>query len=112
ELAPRVRFEALVQLLVHDRLPNADALRSFSAAIGRERALDALTLDLLRQAARRRTAPIDALRLGLAALCLDGAPSLERLLGALPSVVGSYARLQAGLEPVPADPSLSCAAHF
>jgi citrate synthase len=112
ELAPRVRFEALVQLLVHDRLPDREALRSFETAIGRERALDDLTVGLLRQAARRRTPPIDALRLGLAALCLDGAPSLERLLGALPSVVGSYARLQVGLEPVPADASLSCAAHF
>jgi citrate synthase len=112
ELAPRVSFEALVQLLLHDRLPDSAAEQAFKIAIGRERELDAVTLGLLRQAAARRAQPIDALRLGLAALCLAGEPSLERLLGALPSVLATYARLQAAQEPIPAEPSLGCAAHF
>jgi citrate synthase len=112
DLAPRVSFEALVQLLLHDRLPDAAALHSFQAAIAQERELDALTLGLLRHAAARHAQPIDALRLGLAALCVAGEPSLERLLGALPSVLAAYTRLAAGLEPLPADPSLGCAAHF
>lgn len=112
DLAPQVSFEALVQLLLHDHLPDAAAVHSFQAAIGSERELDPLTLGLLEQAAARHTQPIDALRLGLAALCVDGEPSLERLLGALPSVVATYTRLQAGLAPVPADPQLGCAAHF
>jgi citrate synthase len=112
DLAPQVSFEALVQLLLHDHLPDAAAVHSFRAAIGQERELDSVTLGLLQQAAARHAQPIDALRLGLAALCLAGEPSLERLLGALPSVVATYARRQAGLEPVPSDPSLGCAAHF
>ncbi|MEO8181815.1 MAG: citrate/2-methylcitrate synthase [Deltaproteobacteria bacterium] len=112
DLAPMVSFEALVQLLLHDRLPDQTAEQTFRAAIGRERELDSLTLGLLQHAAAQQAQPIDALRLGLAALCVAGEPSLERLLGALPSVVATYARLQAGQRPVSAEPSLGCAAHF
>ena len=112
DLAPRASFEAVVQLLLHDRLPDAAAEESFRAAIAGQRALDPVTLGLLRQAAAAQAAPIDALRLGLAALCAGGAPSPERLLGALPSVVAAYARLQAGLEPLPVAASLGSAAHF
>jgi citrate synthase len=112
EVAPRVSFEALVYLLRNDRLPEPAELRELTAAIARERALDSITVELLRRAAARGAAPIDALRLGLSALCVDGAPSPERLLGALPSVVAAYARLQAGLEPVTPDPSLGAAASF
>jgi citrate synthase len=112
ELAPRVSFEALAYLLREDRLPQPAELEAFRAGIARERALDETTVLLLRSAAARSTAPIDALRLGLAALCVDGAPSPERLLGALPSIVAAYARLQAGLEPVAPDPGVSAAASF
>jgi citrate synthase len=112
DLAPRISFEALVYLLRNDQLPEPAALRDLRASIARERALDPITVELLRRAAERGAAPIDALRLGLAALCVAGAPSPERLLGALPSVVATYARLQAGLEPVAPDVSLSAAASF
>ncbi len=112
DLAPRASFEAVVQLLLHDRLPDATTEESFRAAIAGQRPLDPITLGLLRQAAAAQAAPIDALRLGLAALCAGGAPSPERLLGALPGVVAAYARLQAGLEPLPVDPSLGSAGHF
>jgi citrate synthase len=112
ELAPRVSFEALVQLLLHDHLPDAASLRAFRAAVAAERGLDTITLGLLRQAAASGAAPIDALRLGLAALCVRGAPTPERLLGALPAIVASYARLQAGLEPIAPDPELGSAANF
>jgi citrate synthase len=119
DLAPRASFEAVVQLLLHDRLPDAATEESFRAAIASQRALDPITLGLLRQAAAAQAAPIDALRLGLAALCAGGAPSPERLLGALPSVVAASARLQAGLEPLrstrasapPRTSSISCVAN-
>ncbi len=112
ELAPHVSFEALVHLLRQDRLPEQAELEALRAAIASQRALDPITVELLRQAARCGAAPIDALRLGLSALCLEGEPSPERLFGALPSVVAAYARLQAGLEPVAPDASLGCAGSF
>jgi citrate synthase len=112
ELAPRVSFEAVVHLLLFDALPDASALASFSARIGNERELDSTSLGLLREAAARRAEPIDALRLGVAALGASGAPTGERLLGALPSLVAAYARLQAGKEPVAVDAALGAAASF
>jgi citrate synthase len=99
-------------LLLHDRLPDATEEESFAAEIGQQRALDPSTLALLAQAAQANAAPIDALRLGVAALGVHGEPSATRLLGALPSLVASYARLAAGQEPIAPDPSLAAGANF
>jgi citrate synthase len=112
ELAPRASFTSVAYLLLHDRLPDAAEEQSFAAGIGQQRALDPNTLALLAHAAQANAAPIDALRLGVAALGVFGAPSAERLLGALPSLVAAFARLAAGLAPVAPDPSLGAAASF
>jgi citrate synthase len=112
ELAPRASFTAVAFLLLHDRLPDVTEEQSFAAEIGEQRALDPSTLALLAQAARANAAPIDALRLGVAALGVCGEPSRARLLGALPSLVASYARLAAGQGLVAPDPSLGAAASF
>jgi len=112
ELAPAASFTAVAFLLLHDRLPDAAEERSFAAEIAGQRTLDPSTLGLLAQAAQANAAPIDALRLGVAALGVSGAPSRERLLGAMPSLVAAFARLSAGQQPVAPDPSLSAAASF
>jgi citrate synthase len=112
ELAPRASFTAVAFLLLHDRLPDAAEEQSLAAEIGKHRALGPGTLALLEQAARAGAAPIDALRLGVAALGVHGEPSAARLLGALPSLVASYARVAAGEAPVTPDPSLGAAASF
>jgi citrate synthase len=66
---------------------------------------------LLGQAARARTAPIDALRLGAASLATS-TPSPERLLGALPTIVATYERLLAGQAPLTPDTEHTRAESF
>ena len=111
DVAPRVPFEAMAHLLLEDRLPSAGELASFRRAIAAERALGAGTLALLRDAARARVAPIDALRLGVASL-VGGEVTPVRLLGALPAIAAAYARLLDGREPLPVDPELSSSESF
>jgi citrate synthase len=99
ELAPRRAFEAVAYLLFNDRLPTSAEERAFTRAIAEQSSLEPLTLSLLEQAARVHAAPIDALRLGAASLSTS-TPSPERLLGALPTIVATYARLLAGRKPL------------
>src|SRR5688572_25488884 len=77
-LAPRVSFEALAFLLLHDRLPEAEELAAFQIGIARHRVLDASTLALLTGAAKARATPMAALRLGVASLA-GAAATAERL---------------------------------
>lgn len=111
ELAPRCSFEAVAYLLLHDRLPSREEERAFAGAIARERTLPPLALQLLAEAAAAGAAPIDALRLGTASLSVE-VPRVERLLGALPTLVASYERLRKGLAPVAPRPELPASASF
>ncbi len=111
DIAPSVPFEALAYLLFNDRLPDTTELAAFRREIGQRRGLGGTTLALLGEAARAGAAPIDALRLGVASLGIEDV-SAERLLGALPSIVATYARLARGQEPVAADPALSSSESF
>jgi citrate synthase len=60
EIAPRLSFETMAQLLLSGALPDANSQRSFKERLARARALDPITLTLLRSAARDRAAPRDA----------------------------------------------------
>jgi citrate synthase len=99
DVAPRLPFEAIAYLLLHDRLPNGAELAQFQGAIAAERALEPATMAVLAHAARAGAAPIDALRLGVSSLSLREVTPV-RLLGALPSIAAAYARLLAGREPI------------
>jgi citrate synthase len=111
EVAPRVPFEALVFLLLHDRLPDTRELAAFQADIARHRKLSAATLGLLREAAQAGATPMGALRLGVASL-VDGELTAERLLGVLPVMAAAFAQLSAGREPVALAPGLSSSVCF
>jgi citrate synthase len=111
ELAPRVSFEAMAFLLLHDRLPERAELVAFASAIAGQRELSAGTLAQLRSAARVGAEPVDALRLGVSSL-VGEALTAERLLGALPALAAAYARLLAGQEPVVAAPGLTSSQSF
>jgi len=111
DIAPRVPFEAMVHLLLHDRLPSDGELEQLQRAIAERRALGAATLALLAEAAKNRVAPMQALRLGVASL-VEEEPTPERLLGALPTVAAAYARLLAGQAPVAPDVGLRASESF
>jgi citrate synthase len=76
-------------------------------------ALPAGTLALLRDAARRQLTPMDALRMAAASLTAPSDAAAARLLvGAFPTIVASYARLERGEEPLAPRADLSLAANY
>ncbi len=71
------------------------------------------TLDLLDSAARRRVAPMDALRMGAASLVADDDGAAAALLvGAFPTITAAYARLLRGEQPLEPRSDLGLAANY
>jgi citrate synthase len=79
----------------------------------RAAALRASTLALLRDAAARRVAPMDALRMATGTLTAeDDAEAAHLLVGSFPTIVAAYARLLRGEEPLAPRESLGLAANY
>lgn len=118
DLAPHARFEQVVYLLWHDHLPDPDALAAFSAELAARRALSDAAYDLLRVAAARKLAPMDALRLAAGALTLslddpdDAREAALVCVAAFPTLVAAYWRLLNDERPVAPDPALGHAANL
>src|SRR5687768_9446742 len=114
ELAPRATAEDVAHLLWTGELPSREELSALRADLAAARVLPAATLDLLRAAAARRVAPMDALRMAAASLSLADAviPVASLLVGAFPAIVAAHARLLAGHEPLEPRPDLGQAASF
>jgi citrate synthase len=125
ELAPHATAEQVAWLLWHGELPAADALATLRRELAAARELPPATLALLRAAAARGVAPMDALRMGAASLSLapasapparagaalpsaaaGGSPAAAdaalgeavRLTGAFPALVAAHWRFRRGLE--------------
>jgi len=122
-LAPAARFEEVLHLLWHDRLPTRRELDILESRLAAERGLPAATVALLRSAAERRVPAMDALRMAVATLSLSDehpedtsrAANLRRaieLVARFPTVVAAYRRLRQGREPILPHPRLSHAANF
>lgn len=116
ELAPNATFEEVVYLLWHGTLPDAGALPAFREELAARRQLPQATLDLLRHAAERKVAPMDALRMATGTLDLDGrAEALAQaqdVVARFPTIVAAYARLRDGKDPLAPDPELGHAANY
>lgn len=117
-LAAKASFEEVVHLLWHDRLPDADELPAFQAGLAAARSIPEATIALLREAAARGVAPMDALTLAAGTLRLAAPASGEPLdearllVAAMPTIVAAYWRLLQGREPIAPDPGLGHAANF
>jgi citrate synthase len=136
ELAPRATAEEVAHLLWTGELPEPHELARLQAGLAAARVLPQATLDLLRAAAERRVAPMDALRMATASLSLHDAalgatapastaaeagavagetaqlPLARLLTGAFAAIVAAYGRLLAGREPVAPRPGLGQAASL
>jgi citrate synthase len=118
ELAPVATFEETTYLLWNGVLPGAADLAAFSRRLASRRALPAATLELLRAAAKRRVAVMDALRMATGSLSLaEGAgqnPNEDSatLVAAFPTIVAAYWRLLAGQEPLTPREDLGHTASF
>lgn len=113
ELAPNARFEEVVNLLLYGELPAAGELQTLRDALAEARKLPAATLELLRAAAQKDVAPMDALRMGAATLALEAAEQPEvSLIARFPTIVAAYWRLRQGQEPVTPRADLDLAANY
>ena len=111
ELAERATFEETTWLLWHGELPSAAQLESFRAELAAARALAPATMGLLRDCARARLDPMDALRAAAGTISLRGdAPAA--IAACIPTIVAAYWRLQRGEEPLSPRSDLRHAANF
>ena len=109
-LVRNASYEEAVYALWFDRLPNASELAEFKAQLADARALPDAIVDILRAAAARGLAPMDALGMGAEALKLvvPFGGDLQQtwfeqavpLLANMPVILAAYWRLLNGEEPV------------
>ncbi|MEO8603333.1 MAG: citrate/2-methylcitrate synthase [bacterium] len=104
ELAPHARFEEVLFLLWHGRLPEPAEREALRAALAEARRVPPATLVLVRDAVARGAAAMDALRMGVASLLVAeasaGRAAQERaavtLVGAMPTIIAAYWRAKRG----------------
>jgi citrate synthase len=116
ELAGRASFEETIYLLWRDALPTARELADLRQALAARRELSNVTLDLLRAAAGRKVAPIDALRMAAGTLSLQEPDNPEQqaltLVAAFPTIIAAYWRMLNQQDPLTPRPNLGHAANY
>lgn len=122
DLARWSTFEEVCYLLMHDRLPDANQLGSFSQELASNRGLPPGMLDAMR-AQSLDTSPMAILSATVSLLsgtCPDqNNESYEanrrkaiRIIAVMPTVVAAWKRFRSGQEPIEPDPRLSHASNF
>lgn len=123
ELAGKVTFEEAAHLLWTGRLPTRAEAETLTREIAAHRAIPEMAMSIVREAARRKAPPIDALRMACSTLSLDtrdpnaispeaDLAAAKMLVARLPTVVAAYTRRAAGQEPIAPRDDLSLAANF
>jgi|SRR4051812_24978625 citrate synthase len=111
ELAANATFEETTWLLWHGDRPSPRELGQFQAELASRRTLPPATLALLRDCARARVDPMDALRIALGTVSLvSEEPSA--LVALAPTIVAAFHRLSAGNEPIAPRADLGHAANY
>ncbi|HEY6830165.1 MAG TPA: citrate synthase/methylcitrate synthase [Gemmatimonadaceae bacterium] len=111
ELAANATFEETTWLLWHGERPSPRELDSFRAELAAYRALPPATLALLRECARARLDPMDALRIALGTVSLVS-PEPTAIVGLAPTIVAAFHRLRTGGEPIAPHSALGHAANY
>jgi citrate synthase len=111
DLAEHATFEETTWLLWHGELPDPGQLDRFRRALAASRELPPATLALLRECARRRVDPMDALRMAAGTLSLDSADP-HAIVARTASIVAAFWRLARGEEPIAPRPDLGHAANL
>ncbi|MEE8107024.1 MAG: citrate/2-methylcitrate synthase [Planctomycetota bacterium] len=94
-LAPRASFEETLHLLWEDRLPTSAELDRLNRDLREKREPGELVRTLLVEAAARGAEPMDALRLGVAALAIDS-PGREAIVASMPVMLANFWRCRTG----------------
>jgi citrate synthase len=122
DLAEAATFEEVSHLLIHEHLPDNEALEKFKQSLAAARALPEGLIAAM-QALPADSHPMDVLQAGVSLLApYDKEPadqSLEaeqlratRLVAKLGTLVAAWHRIRQGLAPVAPDPDLDHAANF
>jgi citrate synthase len=111
ELAARATFEETTWLLWHGALPDGRELAQFRAELAAARPLAPATLTLLRACAAARVEAMDALRMALDTVALDG-HAATAIVARCPTIVAAHWRLARGHDPIAPRSDLSHAANF
>jgi citrate synthase len=122
ELADSASFEEVAHLLIHERLPDAEALDDFRRTLTEARALPEGLLTAM-QALPADSPPMDVLQAGVSLLAAyDGDLAEQRLaaeqrrathlVARIATLVAAWHRIRQGLAPVAPDPDLGHAANF
>jgi citrate synthase len=123
ELAGRVTFEEAAHLLWTGHLPAPAEARTLSGQMAALRPVPECALTVVREAARHRVPPIDALRMACSTLSVDlpdpndvsrdaDLAAAKMLVARFPTIVSAYLRALAGQDPIPPRTDLSLAANF
>jgi citrate synthase len=111
ELAAHATFEEATWLLWYGRRPSPAELDHFRRELAARRSLPPAAIALLRECARAKAAPMDALRVAAGAISLQS-DEATTIVAQLPSIVAGYARLQQGREPIAPRAELGHAANY
>jgi citrate synthase len=111
ELAAHATFEETTWLLWHGELPSARELEAFREELAAGRSLPDAAMTLLRECARRRLDPMDALRVVAGTISLESERAAA-IVARVASIVAAYGRLERGQEPVAPRADLGHAANF
>jgi len=123
ELAGRVTFEEAAHLLWTGHLPTPAEAADLSVQLTALRPLPDFALTVVREAARHRVPPIDALRMACSTLSVEltdpndvsrdaDLATAKMLVARFPTIVSAYLRALAGQDPIPPRRDLSLAANF
>ncbi|GGH16448.1 citrate synthase [Silvibacterium dinghuense] len=122
ELAEKSTFEETTYLLWNGKLPTKSELADFSKKLAEARELPPAILDLIKAFPKTAT-PMEVLRTAVSALSMydadekavDHDSNIRKcfaLTAQIPMIVAAFDRIRKGKDVVPADKSLSHAAHF
>jgi len=122
DLATNASFEEVVYLLLHEKLPDPEALSAFRGHLARERGLPSGVLDALRTFPADAM-PMDVLQAGVSmlapydpdirSLSHDAAVEMAvRLIAKTASLVAAWHRIRGGEAPLEPDETLGHAANF
>ena len=111
ELAAHATFEDASWLLWHGDLPTPEELGAFRVELAAHRRLSSATLSLLRECARARIDPMDALRIALGTVSLSSSEAVA-IVAVAPTIVAAFARLVEGDEPIEPRADLGHAANY
>jgi len=113
-LAPTATFEQTAFLLWNGRLPDSAEEIALRQRLASLRPLNALSLDLVRNAARAKAPVIDSVRMVVAALPTQGndASDAHAVVAAIPTIVAAHQRVADGEEAIEPRSDLGHAANF